>query len=231
MDTPPAPAPAASESRRRGPVLIASLGALTAVVIGVLVALGVFRSDPSDDTPPPASEGGLQIELAQTDVGPIDPRRPLRCFVEGKLVGELTVAQCAERNGVAAQGLDVGLDDTGALAAVVSAGPPGIPIAPADQIPLGPSAAEPLPPAPVSNEPTGACIRQVGGEQRPLGEALTLETCIQVLFSGRCVNPGDAFYGQWAGRTVRLVQGGTEIADANGYRPLYSQDPRTCLIN
>ena len=235
MDTPPAPAPAATEPqrRRRGPVLVASLGALTAVVIGVAVALGVFRSDPADDTPPPASEGGLQIELAQTDVGPIDPRRPLRCFVEGRLVGEMTVAQCAERNGVAAQALDVGLDSTGALAALVSVEPPPIetPLGPDPQLPVAGPTAEPLPPPPVPSEPTGACIRQVGAEQRPLGEALTLETCIQLLFSGRCVNPGDAYYGRWNGQTVRLVQGGTEIADAGGYRPLYSQDPRTCMIN
>lgn len=237
MDTPPAPAPTPSERdpgrRRRGPVLVAGAGAATAVIIGVMVAMGVFRSDPADDTPPPASEGGLQIELAQTDVGPIDPSRPLRCFVEGRLVGEMTVARCAERNGVAAQSLDVGLDDTGALAAVVAVAP-----APADIL-LGPDpevpipAAEPLPPAPIPtpSEPTGACIRLLGAEQRPLGEALTLETCIQVLFSGRCVNPGDAYYGRWNGQPVRLVQGGTEIADAGGFRPLYSQDPRTCMIN
>ena len=215
-------------------MLIASLGALTAVVLGVLVALGVFKSDPKDDTPPPAAEGGLQIELAQTDVGPIVPRRPLRCFVEGRFVGEMTMGQCAERNGVAAQALDVGLDQTGALAAVVSAAPP-----PATaEIPVGPEVvatpavdAVPAPPIAAPSAPTGACIRLVGSEQRPLGEALTLETCIQVLFSGRCPNPGDAYYGRWNGQSVRLVQGGTEIDAGGGYRPLYSQDPRTCLIN
>jgi hypothetical protein len=91
--------------------------------------------------------------------------------------------------------------------------------------------AVPAPPAAPPSEPVGACIRLVGPEQRPLGDGLALRTCVAQLFDGRCPNPGDAFYGRGNGQTVRLVQGGTEINDGGGYRPLYSQDPRTCQIN
>ena len=76
----------------------------------------------------------------------------------------------------------------------------------------------------------GQCLRNAGGEWRNLGEGLALDTCVQVLFSGRCVGPGDALYGRWNGQSVRLVQGGVEMSDGAGYRPLVSQDPQTCLL-
>jgi hypothetical protein len=237
MDSSPAPAPLdgrdPTRDRRKRMALIGSLGVLTAVAVGLLVALGVFRSDPVDETPPPASEGGLQIELAQTDVGPIDPARPLRCFVEGRFAGEMTVARCAERNGVAAQALDVGLDDTGALAAVVGVAAPPVSVS---EDPLG-GVPAPLPvtegpPVPATpNEPTGTCSKGgAGGEWQPVGGGVSRRTCLQLLFAGRCTAPGEALYGRWGSQTLRLVQGGVEVSDGAGYRPLASQDPQTCLF-
>jgi hypothetical protein len=220
-------------------LLVAIVGGLAACGLGAAVALGVFRSDPGDDTPPPAAEGGLKVELGDVQGGDrIDPSRPLRCFVEGRFVGELTVAQCAGRNGVAAQNLDVGLDDTGALAAVVSV--PGLstePLGAEIELPEAPTPAPapigigPAPaPAPAAQSgPTGQCLRHANGDWRLLGEALTLSTCLDVLYVGRCEQPGSASYGRWNGQTLRLVTGRIEIApDGANFRTLAQQDPATC---
>src|SRR6185437_52804 len=67
--------------------------------------------------PPPASQGGLTVVSGRDDDTKLDPKRPLRCFVGGQFVGELPLAVCAQRNGVATGALDVGLDQAGALAA------------------------------------------------------------------------------------------------------------------
>jgi hypothetical protein len=81
-----------------------------------------------------------------------------------------------------------------------------------------------------ADAPEGECVRHTGGEWRNLGDGLSLDTCVQVLFSGRCEQPGGAQYGRWNGQSLRLVAGGVEIAAGSGYRPLVSQDPQTCLI-
>ena len=240
MSSPPDPdprdhlgqAPEARPGRRTLPLLIG--GGLLAAALVAGLAFYVFQPEEQPQLTEDNVGGGLQIELAQTEVGRIDPNRPLRCFVEGRFVGELTVSQCAERNGVPTGNLDVGLDDTGALAAVVSVGPvleplPETPLP--DQAPI--PAPDPLPPVAAAEPrpaPGGQCLRNAGGEWRNLGEGLALDTCVQVLFSGRCVGPGDALYGRWNGQSVRLVQGGVEMSDGAGYRPLVSQDPQTCLL-
>ncbi|MDP8916375.1 MAG: hypothetical protein M3M95_04070 [Pseudomonadota bacterium] len=225
--------PPARRGRDLRPVVV-GLGALVAVALGSAVALGVFRDDPADDTPPPAAEGGLKVELGDVQGGDrIDPTRPLRCFAEGRFVGDLTVAQCAQRNGVAAQNLDVGLDDSGALAAVVAV--PGL-----STEPLGPVLAEaaapiadavpaPTPAAAPQSGPAGDCLRHVNGEWRNLGQGLALSTCLDVLYAGRCEPPGSASYGRWNGQTLRLVTGRIEIAqDGANFRTLAEQDPSTC---
>ena len=218
--------------RRRPPVLLLAGGAALAVVLGTVVALAIFRNDPGDDTPPPAAVGGLNVELTQVDPSEIDPTRPLRCFVDGQFVGELTLAQCAQRNGVAAQALDVGTDATGALSAVVAV--PPMNTEPLGQEIIDAAPAPPVeapPPAQTAGPPTGECLRHTGCEWRNLGDGLSLETCVRVLFSGRCEQPGGAQYGRWKGQSVRLVPGGVEIApDGSSYRPLMSQDPVTCSL-
>jgi hypothetical protein len=227
----------ASGSARRKPLILASVGALTAVGLGVAVALGMFRSDPADEAPPPAAEGGLRVELGQLEGdGRIDPARPLRCFVEGRVVGELTLAECAKRNGVAAQALDVGVDAAGELAAAVSVPPINAePIGPDDSAAINDDPAPYKvvgPPAPpVAPEPvTGSCQRHTGGEWRELGDGLALDTCVQLLFTGRCESPGSASYGRWNGQTVRLVTGRVEIApDGATFRTLVEQDA-SCML-
>jgi hypothetical protein len=236
--TPDMPGPdSAPAARGRKRLIIASVGGLLAVGLGVAVAMGVFRSDPADDVPPPAVEGGLRVELGQMDGDQrIDPARPLRCFVEGRVVGELTLADCAKRNGVAAQALDVGVDAAGELAAVVS-------VPPVNNDPIGPDASAAMdddpapykvvgPPSPpvIAAPPTGACQRHSGGEWRELGDGLARDTCVQLLFTGRCEPPGSASYGRWNGQTVRLVTGRVEIApDGANFRTLVEQDA-SCML-
>lgn len=241
MDQSPSPAPSrdlGEPPARRGrdlrPVII-GVGAVVALGLGSAVALGVFRDDPADDTPPPAAEGGLKVELGDIQGGDrIDPARPLRCFAEGRFVGEFTVAQCAQRNGVAAQNLDVGLDDTGALAAVVAV--PGLSteslgaVLPEPAAPAADPVFEPVP-APAPSGPAGDCLRHVNGEWRNLGQGLALSTCLDVLYAGRCEPPGSASYGRWNGQTLRLVTGRIEIApDGANFRTLAQQDPATCML-
>ena len=226
--------PEAGRGERRPPLLILGAGAAVAIAVGVAVAMGVFRADPGDDTPPPASQGGLKVELTQVDVASIDPARPLRCFVEGEFVGELTLAQCAQRNGVAAQALDVGADASGVLSAVVSAAPPVNTEPVADSVldaAPEPTVALTPPPPPSSVDPTGPCMRHAGGEWRQLGDALALDMCVQLLFSGRCEQPGGAQYGRWNGQALRLVPGRVEIApDGATFRTRARQDPQSCMI-
>ena len=225
-----------SDSRRLDPrLLVAVGGGLIACGLGAAVALGVFRNDPADDVPPPAAEGGLKVELGDVQGGDrIDPSRPLRCFVEGRFVGELTVAQCAGRNGVAAQNLDVGLDDTGSLAAVVSVpGLSGEPLGAEIELPAAPVEAAPAPTPVARTAPsggaTGECLRHANGDWRELGKALPLSTCLDVLYAGRCEQPGSASYGRWNGQTLRLVTGRIEIAaDGANFRTLAEQDAATC---
>ncbi|HKP79749.1 MAG TPA: hypothetical protein VJU34_11560, partial [Phenylobacterium sp.] len=140
METPP-PAPEThtdSKPRRRGPPIVL-LGGLGALVAGGAIAWALVTGDRSV-APPPASEGGLVIDSNAADEGRMEAGKPLRCFVQGRFVGELTLSDCARRNGVATDALDVGLDETGALAAAQEAGAQLIPLPPEEE--GAPSAAE-----------------------------------------------------------------------------------------
>ena len=69
------------------------------------------------------------VVSGRDDDAKLDPKRPLRCFVGGQFVGELPLAVCAQRNGVATGALDVGLDQAGALAAAKRRDTPLTPLA------------------------------------------------------------------------------------------------------
>lgn len=104
-------------------LLLAIAGALGAIALGVggAVLLGMGHQ-PS--APPPASRGGLVVESGRPDDAAADPTRPIRCFVAGRFVGEMTLADCARRNGVATGSLDLGIDPSGELAGGNVAPPP-----------------------------------------------------------------------------------------------------------
>lgn len=203
----------------------ALFGALAALAAGGLIAFALthgHRGEPSP--PPPASQGGLVIDASGAGVGRIDAAKPLRCFVDGKLVGDLSLKDCAQRNGVATDALDVGLDATGKLAA----GQPGA----ATVTPLPPTTPAVAPPAaaavqstPVAG-PVGECWRYADSHWRKLPSDTTLNGCSQALFAGRCESAGGASYGRWGQQTLRLVPGKIEISgDNHSFRTLVEQGP------
>lgn len=207
---------------------VLGLGGGLALLLGLGLAVTIMSRDKRSDAPPPASRGGLVVETGAGDEG-LDPARPLRCFVGGQFVGMETLAECARRNGVAAAALDVGVDETGALAAANDPGlvlqpltPAQAAAAPVQPPPAAPPAAAPAP-LPSSGRPVLVCLRHQNNEWRDAG-VMTLNACVQALFAGRCERPGAASYGRWGEETLRLVPGRVEIsADNRTFRTLIDQ--------
>ena len=199
----------------------------SALLLGLGIALGITAHNNKPAEPPPASQAGLVVETGKADDGKLDPARPLRCFVGGQFVGELTLAQCAQRNGVATDALDVGVDPSGALAAAEQAGTVLTPLPPAAE-PAAPAAAPPSAPAAVAPQavsaPAGACWRYSESQWRKLPTDLTLNACVQTLFAGHCERQGGATYGRWLQQTLRLVPGRVEVSgDNRSFRTLVEQ--------
>lgn len=199
--------------------LLAGLG-----IAGLLVAGHRGETSP----PPPASQGGLVIDPSGAQDARVNATKPLRCFVAGQFVGELTLADCAKRNGVSTDALDVGLDQTGALAAADQAGPMITPLPPPRDR-GGEEAPTEAAPSPVAAPQAagglpGACWRYAEGQWRRLPSDVALGSCVQTLFAGRCERSGEAAYGRWAQQTLRLVPGRVEIsADNHSFRTLTDQ--------
>lgn len=195
-------------------------GAVAALVagtgIGWLLTSG-HRGEPTP--PPPASQGGLVIDPSARPDPHAAAAKSLRCFVAGQFVGEFTLAECAKRNGVATDALDVGVDASGALAAAQQGGAVVTPLPPKE-------AAAPVEPTPTA-APTGACWRYEGS-WRKLPNDMTLAACVQTLFSGRCEKPGQALYGRWTQQTLRLVPGRVEISSDNHSFRTFSEQGAGC---
>ena len=201
-------------------VVLSLIGGALALLAGMGIAVGLLArggDEPAED--PPASKAGLVVETTEMDDGRLDPARPLRCFVGGQFVGEVTLSECAQRNGVATGALDVGVDETGALAAADAAGTVLTPLPPPVET-VTPAATETAAQA----APAGACWRYTDAEWRRLPGDLTLNACVQTLFAGRCESPGGATYGRWMQQTLRLVPGRVEVsADNRRFRTLADQ--------
>jgi hypothetical protein len=57
---------------------------------------------------------------------------------------------------------------------------------------------------------------------------MSLNACVQALYAGTCVRPGDAQYGRWGDTTLRLVPRRVEQSGDNSrFRTLAEQD-RNC---
>jgi hypothetical protein len=195
------------DSPNRSRIALLVGGGAAALVAGLAIAWSLGANH-RETTPPPASKGGLVIDSNTAPDTKIAPTKPLRCFVAGQFVGEFTLADCAKRNGVATDALDVGVDPTGALAAAPQAGTVLTPLPPQESV---------KPVAKVETPgvgPVGACWRYETG-WRKLPNDMTLAACTQTLFAGRCEKPGGALYGRWAQQTVRLVPGKVEISSDN----------------
>ena len=208
--------------------VILAIGAALAVAAAIILAL-VFTGD--KDAPreaPPAAMGGLTVDLADAPV--LDTARQLRCFVDGQDVGMATLSDCAARNGVATEALDVGLDETGALAAAPTAAfapPPAGPLVEMAEQPGQVTGGE----TPARQDTTGgsACLRHTGSEWRTVSTSMSLNQCVQALYSGQCVQKlGDAQYGRSGDTTLRLVPRRVEQSNDNrSFRVLAEQD-RAC---
>jgi hypothetical protein len=216
----------------RNPWVIAGGGGGLALLAGLLIAWAILAHSHKPTEAPPASQGGLVIVSGRDDDAKLDPNRPLRCFVGGQFVGELPLAVCAQRNGVATGSLDVGLDQAGALAATNGASADLTPLAPQQppqSLPVietqPPAAANAAPPAATSGEgpqsqaSAEACWRYDSGGWKRLPALLGLNACVSALYAGLCPGPNDAYYGRWDDQTLRLMGGRVEIsADNRNFR-------------
>ncbi|MFI4933096.1 MAG: hypothetical protein ACHP7N_00600 [Caulobacterales bacterium] len=195
-------------------------GAVLALVAGLAIAYVFLGRDNGPVQPPPASQGGLVVQTGRDDDLKLDPKRPLRCFVGGQFVGELPLAVCAQRNGVATGALDVGLDESGSLAATNGAGADITPLPPQQPQPVtteAPSApADGEAAVPIEAQATGAdCWRYGAGGWSQLPTPLSRSACVQALYAGRCERRNEAAYGRWGAETLRLTDGRVEVADDN----------------
>jgi hypothetical protein len=202
--------------RRTG---LAAAAAVVAIGAGLLPGCG-RRGGPGG----PGGEsdaGALQVEMSAAEPSQ-DKERQVRCFAGAQYAGMMSLAECARRNGVAPGAMDVGLDAAGAPVAE-----PGAPsdLPPSDQA----VAAEPAA-APAAAAPVGVCWLSAGG-WRKIGDGMTLDACVQALFSGRCAAVGTALYGRWGTQTLRLVPGRVERSgDNRNFQPLAAQPPGTCVV-
>ncbi len=212
--------------------VLAGAGAGLALLAGVLIAVAFSAKSPAT---PQGERGALQVEMGPEE-GKLDPTRPLRCFVGGQFVGLETLASCARKNGVSAQALDVGLDQSGALAAA-GAGETALQPLPPELITppplaLPPAAVASAPPAAVApaSAPAAECLRYSDAGWRSAGTN-SINACVQTLFDGRCVRPGEAVYGRWGSQSLRLVAGKVEASpDNRTFHTLVEQSPRDCSI-
>ncbi|ALL13573.1 hypothetical protein [Caulobacter henricii] len=209
-------------------------GAALALLAGIGIAGALLGGKGKSSEPPPASRAGLIVETGRADDTKLDPARPLRCFVGGQFVGETTLAECAKKNGVATGALDVGVDETGALAAADQAGTVLTPLPPPTMetppLPAAVPGPAPVPAATTSTAPLAACWRYSGAEWRRLPGDITLNACAQALFGGRCERSGGATYGRWGEETLRLVPGRIEASSDNrSFHSVIEQGPN-CSI-
>ena len=221
--------------------VLIGLGAGAAVLAGVALAALLAKSGaPAGNSTEGNSTGrGLQVQMGG-DEAKVDPNKMLRCFVGGKFVGQASLADCAKKNGVSAQALDVGLDQSGELAAA-NGDAQLQPLPPPDAAAANTVAPAPAPippvPAPkpvpsVSIASVGDCLRFSGdGWRDAAGGQATINACVQALFPARCPKAGEAIYGRWSGQTLRLVPGRVEISSNNrDFHTIAEQNPGTCAI-
>ena len=209
--------------------ILIAIGAGLAVVAAVVIALILSGGRERNPAPPPAAQGGLTVDVA--DAPELNTTRELRCFVDGQYVGMASLSDCARRNGVATDALDVGIDETGALAAAPTAAFAPPPSAPPVELTEAekPSVDEPQPVEPSAQPASGAaCLRHTGSDWRSLSSNTSLNACVQTLYAGTCVRPGEALYGRWGDMTLRLVPRRVEQSPDNSrFRTLAEQD-RSC---
>jgi len=199
-------------------------GGVVVIAVALAAALVIQLLGPRAAAPPAASVGGLVVQAQSDQDAKLDPQKPLRCFVNGQLVGEKTLAECAQQNGVATEALDVGVDQTGQLAAnnqpqsaVTPLPPPDGQTSSDDQPAVGP--------------PVGDCLRYAAASWREAGAGMSLTGCVKLLFDGHCQRPGGAAYGRWQTQTLRQVPGEIDVSpDNKDFHQLVAQAAPDCTI-
>lgn len=220
-------------------VILAAGGALALLAgLGIAIGMNARHHEAPASVEASSAPGELHVEMGKEDTS-LDPAKPLRCFVNGQFVGMTTLNDCAKRNGVATGALDVGLDQTGEIAAT-TAGPsnsvlqplPPPPATVSDTVTPEPTPAEqPAPQPAAASGPVAACWRFNGVDWRKLPDSMSLNDCVQALYAGRCEKPGDADYGRWDGDTLRRVTGRIERSgDNRNFRQLAPQRAGDCSI-
>jgi hypothetical protein len=209
-----------------GRLWLALGGGVAVLAVSVALAFVVLHREHAPTAAPPASASGLVVQMAQPGDTKIDPKQPLRCFVNGQFVGLESLADCARKNGVATQALDVGVDQTGALAAADQPGTVLTPLPPAAAT-ADPSLGE----VAADHAPVGDCLRYAAGGWREVSAGLSLSACVQSLYQGHCERPGGASYGRWQSQTLRLVPHRVETSSDNKtFQLLVQQADSGCAI-
>lgn len=198
-----------------------AIGAGVALLIGLGVALALNGQKDGERM----NEEPTSLVVNISDAPPVDSQKPLRCYVNGEFVGTFPLGECAQKNGVAAQALDVGLDTSGELAAAPTASLAPPPEQNPQLQPVEVPTAEPVArPDPAPAGPRAACLRYASNEWTRLSDSMTLNQCVSSLYDGRCESPGSASYGRWGAQTLRLVPKRVEISDNNkDFRTLVEQ--------
>ena len=220
------------QSDRR--LLLALGGGGLVLVVSLGLAFVLIHHGRASNRPPPASVGGLVVQMGAPQDAKLDPQQQLRCFVNGQFIGMASLADCAKRNGVATDAVDTGVD-TGGLSGANPVDGDGAGAASdgaaADQSQAAVQAQAPVDPSAAAlHGLTGECLAYGGAGWRKLGDGLSLSACVQALFAGHCVRAaGGASYGRWANQTLRLEPHRVEgSADNVNFHPVVEQSDTTC---
>ncbi len=230
-------------ARDPGPGRVGRLASLSLVLV---FALSGCRRDT-----PKVAPTGEQLKVEIGKAAKLDPDAALRCFVHGQFVGMQTPSQCALKNGIAPGALDVGLDQSGALAA--GGDTPLQPLSNAeadnsldDANQVGDSdddqSPTPSPQAGLSPPPSGLspraiaarvndCLRFTRAGWRSAAQGVGLNACVHLVFDAQCLPAGQVIYGRWGEETLRLLPGRLDMSSDNRvFHPLLRQNPQDCSL-
>jgi hypothetical protein len=209
--------------------LVVAAGMGLALVAGLVIAVVLMlrHGGPSAVADEPGA--GLVVETGRADDVRLDPGHPLRCFVDGKSIGELPLRECADKNGVATGALDVGLDSSGSLAAANGPTSDVTPLPPKDEAVAADAAKDADTAAAPVAAASGVCWRYGAGGWSRLPDETPIGACVQALYANRCAPPGAVAYGRWGTKTLRLIGGQVQVSDDNrNFRFLSGQSGGGC---
>jgi hypothetical protein len=200
------------------------IGGAAAFVVAIAIVVGIFALRAGDDELPAEAAGpGLVVQTSGQAAKALDPAEPLKCYVDGKLVGEMKVADCAAKNGVATGPLEVGVQNTAdAMPANVAAAPIDPPPAPPPEIAGQDKVAAGVD---ASGKP---CWSHEGGAWSRAPGGMDLDACVEFLFAGQCLRSGGVVYGLWGDRTLRLTGSRVEMGGSGGLFHALPNQPALC---